>query len=153
MVLSTMAFIAAIAVPRLSSAADNSREAAAKATARNLQFAIDLYRAEHLDKSPSEKPDGSAETDPAMVIARLLQKTDDQGNTTVLGAYGPYLQSWPTNPFNGKTTLRIGGALAGVGTHGWVVANNGIVAIDTPVEQATALGGAGSLIAAQADPG
>lgn len=119
MVLSTMGFIAAIAMPRLSSATTNSKVAALAASNRNLAFAMEMYAAEHFDRSPGENADGSSVANPAIVIARMTNRTDDQGNVSALGEYGPYLKEWPVNPVNGRRTLRIGAAAAGASTHGW----------------------------------
>lgn len=119
MVMSTMGFIAAIAIPRLSAVTDNSRAAGVKASVRNLQFAVEMYAAEHLDRSPAENADGSIESDPAVVTARLIMQTDDNGSIVAGGPYGPYLKEWPTNMAIGKSTLRIGGAAPGAGTDGW----------------------------------
>jgi type II secretory pathway pseudopilin PulG len=123
MVLTTIGFVAAIAVPRMSSASTNSKVAALAASARNLAFAMELYAAEHFDRSPLENADGSQVADPLVVIARLTQKTDDQGNVLAAGDYGPYLRQWPTNPVNGKKTLRI--AAAAAGTDGWYLPPSG----------------------------
>ena len=121
MVLSTIGFIAAIAVPRFSSAADQSRDSAVKGDLRNLQFAVEMYAAEHFDRSPAENADGSTQSDGTVVIARLLQMTDDSGNINAAGPYGPYLRSWPVNPYTQKTTLRVDASGASKGTDGWVL--------------------------------
>lgn len=119
MVLCTMGFIAAIAVPRLSSAADNSRAAAELESRRAIQFAMELYAAEHFDHLPTENADGSTQSDSSIVMARLLQRTDDNGAVGAGGSYGPYLKSWPTNPVNGRKSLRIDAGAPGKNTDGW----------------------------------
>ncbi len=119
MVLCTMGFISAIAIPRMSSAADNSRDAAVKASARNIQFAMEMYAAEHFDHLPTQNADGSIQSNAVVVIARLTQKTDDSGTVMAGGMYGPYLKEWPLNPANGLRSLRIDGGATGKNTHGW----------------------------------
>lgn len=119
MVLTTIGFITAIAVPRLSSAADHSRDSALKGTMRNLQFAMEMYAAEHFDRSPTENADGSAQTNATIVVNRLTKKTDDNGNVVANGAYGPYLKEWPANPVSNLKTLRITAGGSAAGTHGW----------------------------------
>jgi len=122
MVLSTMAFVGAIAIPRMSSAADNSKAAALASTTRNIQFAFELYAAEHFDRSSMENANGTFETNAAVIVNRLIGKTDELGTVSAAGMFGPYLKEWPVNPVNGRRDLRIGGALAGAGTHGWTIA-------------------------------
>ena len=142
--------IAAIAIPRMGSTAENSGNTAAAASTAELQRAIELYATEHLELSPASDPDGSVNTDSKAFVQRLLHSTDDVGNVDPAGLYGPYLRTWPPNPVNGKRTLRIGGAAAGTGADGWrfdpptrtiapdhaagakmgVVANGGAVGLD-----------------------
>lgn len=119
MVLCTMGFISAIAIPRMSSAADHSRDAAIKASARNIQFAMEMYAAEHFDRLPTQNADGSVQSDATVVIARLTKKTDDNGTVLAGGLYGPYLKEWPVNAANGKQTLRVDGGAPGKNTDGW----------------------------------
>jgi prepilin-type N-terminal cleavage/methylation domain-containing protein len=111
--------IAAIAIPRMGSAAENSANTAAAASTAELQRAIELYSTEHLEQSPAVDPGGALNTDGKTFIQRLLHKTDDQGNVDAEGLYGPYLRGWPPNPVSGKRTLRIGGALPGTDSDGW----------------------------------
>jgi type II secretory pathway pseudopilin PulG len=121
MVMSIIGFIAAIAAPRFSSAADQSRDSAVRSDVRNLQFAVEMYAAEHFDRSPAENADGSTQSDGTVVVSRLLQMTDDSGNVNPAGPYGPYLRSWPVNPYTGKTSLRVDPSGAPKGTDGWVL--------------------------------
>ena len=118
-VLVILGVIAAIAIPRMSSAASNSANAAVAASVSQVQKATELYAAEHLERDPSQDPDGSVNTDGAVFARRLVQHTDDQGNLDPTGIYGPYLRSWPTNQLNRLSSLRIGGPAAGANTDGW----------------------------------
>jgi prepilin-type N-terminal cleavage/methylation domain-containing protein len=121
MVVATMGFVAGIAAPRMSTAAENAQAAQIEASTRTLTFALELYAAEHFDRWPTENADGSVQTNPDVVIARLTMRTDENGNPTPSGMFGPYLKSWPTNPANGKNTVRIGGAAPGADTDGWQI--------------------------------
>lgn len=123
MVLGTMSFISAIAIPRVTRAAQRAQETALSASTRNFKFAMELYMIEHGDRSPVQNADGSFVSDPAVIVARLTGKTDDQGTVSAAGAFGPYLKEWPVNPVNGKRTLRIGASAAG--THGWFLPASG----------------------------
>jgi len=118
-VCALMGIMAAIAIPRMSSAADNSRGFALKSSLAQLQRCVDYYAAEHADRTPATEPDGSATTSGLVLAQRLMRHTDDFGTIKPAGIYGPYLQLWPANPFNGRATIRIDGPAAGANTAGW----------------------------------
>ena len=118
-VLVLLGVIAAIAIPRMSSAAGNSANAAVASSVSKVQQAIELYAAEHLERDPSQDPDGSTNTDGAVFSRRLVQHTDDQGAIDPAGIFGPYLRAWPANQLNHLSSVRIGGAAAGANTDGW----------------------------------
>lgn len=125
--------VAAIAVPRFSSAAERSMDAALAQNLSVLQKAIDLYTAEHADLSPAREPGGSVSTATAFA-RRLLQRTDAMGQLSAVGMFGPYLRAWPENPVNGRRSIRIDGAPAGANTHGWRVDSaTGKIESDAPV--------------------
>lgn len=109
-----MGIIAAIAVPRLSSAADNAAANAVEHDRGALQRAIDLYQTEHEGQLPHV---GAANV--KEFALRLVGKTTIDGTLSTSGIYGPYLHSIPTNKVNGLATVRLGGAAAGANTHGW----------------------------------
>lgn len=117
MVIVVLGIITAIAVPRLSTAADRTRTTAAQASAAEVQRAIDLYAAEHSERGPEIEPGGAVTSDPRTLITRLLGQTDHTGAPG--GPFGPYLRQWPRNPVNGRSSVRIDGAPAGANTAGW----------------------------------
>jgi prepilin-type N-terminal cleavage/methylation domain-containing protein len=111
--------VAAIAVPRLGNAAQNSQASALKANLKTLSTAVELYVAEHNNLTPAQSPDGSADSDANNFLKRLCSKTANDGTGNGAAIFGPYLRSIPNNPANTLNTLRIDGAPAGVNTHGW----------------------------------
>lgn len=106
--------VAAIALPRMSSAAERAASNAVTYDQATVQRAIDLYREEHGGSLPHVGAANKTE-----FILRLLAKTTDDGTVGASGHLGPYLRSIPTNKINGFATIRIGGADAGANTHGW----------------------------------
>lgn len=110
--------VAAIAVPRMSSAASRSRAGAIRADLRILTGAVDLFAAEHADRTPAHEAGGGISVDADQFTKRLTLKTDETGAINT-GIYGPYLRAIPVNPGNAKATLRINGAAPGANTHGW----------------------------------
>ena len=107
--------IAGIAVPRMSSAADNASMRSVTGSQAALQKAIDLYTVEHEGALPHVGA-GDAKT----FYYRLLRNSDIDGTINEsTGIYGPYINGIPINPINGKNAIRRGGAVAGANTHGW----------------------------------
>ena len=106
--------IGAIAVPRMSSSADNAAKNAVIGDKSALQRAIDLYTVEHEGVLPHV---GAANR--KTLFLRLLQTSDLDGTLNASGIYGPYLNGLPSNKINGLNDWRMDGAAAGANTHGW----------------------------------
>lgn len=114
-VIVIIGIIAAIAVPRMSSAADNASLKSVIGSQSALQKAVDLYTVEHEGVLPHI---GAA--DAKTFYFRLLRTSDLDGSINEsTGIYGPYINGIPVNPINGKNAIRRGGAAAGANTHGW----------------------------------
>jgi prepilin-type N-terminal cleavage/methylation domain-containing protein len=111
--------LGAIALPRVTSAGDRARASALQASIAELQKSVDHYSAEHLERSPATEPDGSTSIAGLAIARRLMRRTDDFGVVSAAGVYGPYIRTWPLNPYNDLATIRIDGAAAGANTHGW----------------------------------
>ena len=81
--------LAAIAIPRFSSAGDSATDAAFSADLETLRKAIELYQGEHLGTYP----------DAARIANQLTQYTDIHGNPsptkTSTHTYGPYVRAIP----------------------------------------------------------
>lgn len=109
--------VAAIAVPRMSSAAARARGTSLRADISAMNRAVEFYTAEHGGLHPGQDKTGATLADGDAVVARLVEQTDCHGDPGTV--YGPYLLRIPINPINGLATVRIDGAPAGAGTHGW----------------------------------
>lgn len=109
--------IAAIAVPRMSGAAVRTRVASMRGNLATLNRAAEMYAAEHAGRCPACDAAGAISPDGEALALRLVQSTTETGEQS--GAFGPYLLRVPPNPFNHLATVRIDGAPAGAGTHGW----------------------------------
>lgn len=113
-----MGIIAAIAVPRMGSAAETARGNRLIADLRTLQEASDRYSAEHWGQNPGAKPGGGTAT-AAEVISRLTGTTTGDGTIDADGIYGPYLRTWPTNALNGLVGLVVSESTLTPSGYGW----------------------------------
>lgn len=90
-----LGIIAMVAVPQFTTASEDAKEASLLSTIKVLRKQIALYKAEHGGRGPHEgiAAIGDEPTD------RLTKRTDAAGNVDPDGPYGPYISSWPANPF------------------------------------------------------
>jgi hypothetical protein len=79
---------------------------------QTVRSQIELYKIQHLDNYPAVAGDL-----PADFVAQMTTKTDQDG--VAGGAFGPYLQTIPTNQFVGSSDVFIGAAGGAAATDGW----------------------------------
>lgn len=108
-----LGILAAIVIPQFTEASNDARESALTSDLQTLRSQIELYKIQHLDALPG---DGTAS-----FVDALIGKTDIDGKADASGAYGPYLQKFPTNPFNNLDTVqeKAGSSGLGGGNTGW----------------------------------
>jgi len=107
-----LAILAATIIPKYASSTDEARSSNAVYNLHVLRTQIELYKAQHDDVAPSL----------AEIENQLTQKTDSAGTVSATGAYGPYVQMIPQNPFNDDNTFVAASAVpptAEEGTGGW----------------------------------
>ena len=145
-VVTIIGIIASIAVPRISSAASNSRANALQATLANIRKAIDVYYAEH-GRYPGYNP-ATGLPDNNQFIDQLTMYSNEAGGTspTMTSDYlfGPYLRPpFPKNPGNDLDTVHVkakkGDADPAPGSVGWVAVLSeghfGILATDDELDE------------------
>jgi len=114
-VIVIIGIISAIAIPRMSSSAENAARNAVIGDQTSLQRALDLYEVEHEGVMVHV---GAATK--KVVYFRLLKHSDLDGTVNdATGIYGPYINKIPANKINGLISVRMDGAAAGANTHGW----------------------------------
>src|SRR4051812_3158837 len=102
-----LGILAAIAIPQLSSATAESRQAMLKDELRFLRNQLMVFRAQHNDVSAGY-PGGNlgATPDEPTLLGYLTQYTDALGNVSATGSttykYPPYISKMPENPVNKK---------------------------------------------------
>ncbi len=98
-----LGILAAIVIPQFTEASDDARESALRSDLQTVRSQLELYKVQHIGSYPAD----------ATFVADLLTKD--------AGGYGPYLQSFPTNPFNSMTTVTVEAGTAALGDNstGW----------------------------------
>jgi general secretion pathway protein G len=118
-----LGILAAIVIPQFSSASNDARESALASDLQTLRSQLELYNIQHLDHYPNvESADSGvnwAATTDADFVLRMTGKTDEYGQTTGT-TFGPYMQNFPTNAFNGLNDVSVtAGAAPADGSSGW----------------------------------
>ncbi len=116
-----LGILAAIVIPQFSSASNDARLSALANDLQTLRSQLEVYKIQHLDHYPNVQSADSGVTwaaSTANFVARMTGKTDKYGQTSGT-TFGPYMQNFSTNAFNGLKTVRVDGAAAGAGTDGW----------------------------------
>jgi len=106
-----LGILAAIVIPQFTEASTEAKTSSLMSDLQTVRSQIELYKVQHNDDLPGA---GGATFEQA-----LTGKTDIDGAVDTSGAYGPYLQTIPTNPFNDDDDVRIDGPDAGADTDGW----------------------------------
>jgi prepilin-type N-terminal cleavage/methylation domain-containing protein len=108
--------IAAIAIPRMSSATQSAGDSTLTGNLAVLRKAIDLYAAEHNNTFPTA----------ANLASALTGKTDVDGTINASGLYGPYMRAIPA--LNVGTTAQRNNSIVGGTTPtaagGWLYDNS-----------------------------
>ncbi len=108
-----LGILAAIVIPQFTEASNDARESALASDLQTLRSQIELYKVQHLEALPGAGG--------ATILQALIGRTDIDGDVAAAGAYGPYLQKMPTNPFDDLDTVQseAGVGNLGGGSHGW----------------------------------
>jgi general secretion pathway protein G len=115
-----LGILAAIVIPQFSAASNDARESSLVSDLQTLRSQLELYKVQHMDHYPNETSadDGETWVDNGATgfVDRLTGQSDRFGEAGT--DFGPYLQKFPTDSFNGLDTLEVDGT-AGDGSHGW----------------------------------
>ncbi len=115
-----LGILAAIVIPQFTEASNDARESALTSDLQTLRSQLELYKVQHNEKYPDLDENDAADT--ANFVNRLTGRTDQDGKINAAGAYGPYLQKFPSNPFMSTNQQTVNfGAVDGTGdgTSGW----------------------------------
>ena len=113
-----LGILAAIVIPQFTEASNDARVSALVSDLQTVRSQVELYKVQHLDNYPGTV---SGTWTIGNFVGHLTGKTDVNGSAG--GSLGPYLQKFPTNPFNNSAAVRDAtGATdpnAESGTDGW----------------------------------
>jgi prepilin-type N-terminal cleavage/methylation domain-containing protein len=130
-----LGILATVVLPLFLDTSNDAKLTTLKANLAIMRQAIERYCIQHPDHSPDKDENGNDDPDNAPI--RFTSRTFADGRLDANGPLGPYMSSIPINPFNDKSDVRIGGAPAGAGTHGWHVdTSNGRFSADDSAEHA-----------------
>ncbi|MCL5280417.1 MAG: prepilin-type N-terminal cleavage/methylation domain-containing protein [Planctomycetes bacterium] len=111
-VVSILGIMAALVVPHYNSSTAEAQLAALQSNLHVVRKQLELYKIHHNGLWPAAVGETSAD-----FTRRMVTKTDGGGAPGT--KFGPYQERMPVNKYNGRATVRIGGAAAGTGTDGW----------------------------------
>jgi general secretion pathway protein G len=107
-----LGILAAIVIPQFTEASNDARVSAMVSDLQTVRSQIELYKIQHLDAHPGTAVDGTTWAIAAFKT-QLMGRTDNKGTAVAVGtvgALGPYLQKFPTNPFNSSDLVADGTA-------------------------------------------
>ena len=93
-----LGILAAIVIPQFTEASNDARMSSMMSDLQTCRSQLELYKVQHLEKYPDKTPANTQDT-VANFLLRLTGRTDQDGTINATGAYGPYLQKFPTNPY------------------------------------------------------
>ncbi len=82
-----LGILAAIVIPEFTNAAEDSKLSNLMSNLQSIRAQLELYKMHHNEVYPTN------------INTQLTSKTDSDGTINPGGAYGPYLQIFPINPF------------------------------------------------------
>ncbi len=111
-VITILGILAAIVVPRFTSASVQTKENAMKEDLRRVRTQIELFKAQHNGLNPGEFYPSAPAPSGGEFVMIFTRFTDVNGIPSMVKTedyrFGPYLPSFPTNPMNGLSDVRVG---------------------------------------------
>ncbi|MHC4124219.1 MAG: prepilin-type N-terminal cleavage/methylation domain-containing protein [Planctomycetota bacterium] len=110
-VVVVLGILAAVVIPQFTDASTQAKESSLLSNLQSIRSQIELYKIQHSDALPGAGG--------ATFVQAMVGKTDVDGAVDASGAYGPYIQSIPDNPFNDSNTVTTGTGTPGGDSGGW----------------------------------
>ena len=108
-----LGILAAIVIPQFTNASNDARSNSTASTLQTIRSQIELFKIQHTDVPPAS----------TAIWTVLGGKTNvaDTTQAVATGTFGPYVQSTPVNPINGKSTFTTSAAAG----YGWLYTTSG----------------------------
>ena len=106
-----LGILALITTMELVDAASTARETSLAKDLQMVRRQIGVFKNHHTGILPGQ---GSQD-----IVAQLTGKTDEASLVTEDGTHGPYMPTFPTNPFTTTATVESGTGSPGGGDYGW----------------------------------
>lgn len=126
-VIAILGILAAIVVPKLSSATDTAKSNGAFSQLTSIRKQLEVWKLDHADRFPtlSQLQEGASDW------AVLTGKTLADGSPSEIGTFGPYFPTPPMNPYTGSSLVVAAGSP--VSTAGWTYdADTGVLKLILP---------------------
>jgi len=107
-----LAILAVMIIPQFSSATESARASMLMDDLRVMRTQLEVFKAQH-NGVPPGFPDQDTTKTPteAVMVDQITMSSDQTGKTAAVSTpgypYGPYMREVPTNPLNGKTSVRV----------------------------------------------
>jgi len=100
-----LGILAAIVVPQFTEASGDAKVSALASDLQTVRNQLQLYKIQHNNSYPDKT-----------IVTQLTTKTKEDGSAG--GTLGPYLTTFPSNPFTDSATVDADGT-QGDGSHAW----------------------------------
>jgi len=112
-----LGILAAIVIPQFTEASTEAKTSSLCSDLQTMRSQIELYKVHHNDNMPlMTMVDFGGKQVNGLTGVTLIDGTQVAPGTA--NSYGPYIQKFPTNPFNDSATIDIDGTLGGGDTAG-----------------------------------
>lgn len=107
-----LGILGAMIIPQFSSATESARASMLMDDLRVMRSQMEVFKAQHQGVPPGfPNCDTAQAPTEATVVTYITQSSTAAGATAAVGTagypYGPYMREFPTNPFNGKSSMLI----------------------------------------------
>jgi general secretion pathway protein G len=107
-----LGILAVMIIPQFSSATESARASMLMDDLRVMRTQLEVFKAQHNGVPPGFPGQDTTQTPTeAVMVDQITLSSDQTGKTAAVNTpgypYGPYMREVPTNPLNGKTSVRV----------------------------------------------
>jgi len=107
-----LGILAVMIIPQFSSASESARASMLMDDLRVMRTQLEVFKAQHNGVPPGFPNSDTTQTPTeAVMLDHVTRSSDPTGKTAAVNTpgypYGPYMREFPSNPFNGKSSVRV----------------------------------------------